>query len=160
MLPGKTPLQALAETPVANLVAQCERATRAAQLITATLGDAGFPDGAPSIACQFKEHVLLIFAQSAAQAGKLRQATPRFLTALREQGMNVSEIRIRVQAAELTEANDPVSAGSRVDSRDFSILSKQSNAAKEFAEKLALTLRPSALRDAANRLARVLRDFR
>lgn len=102
----------------------------------------------------------MILAQSAAQAGKLRQATPRFLAVLREQGLNVSEIRIRVQPPGLIEANDPAGSRTTDDARNLASRRLQAKAAKDFAEKLALTLRPSPLRDAAGRLARALKNVR
>jgi hypothetical protein len=161
MFPGKTPLQALADTPVASLLAQCQRAERAGRLINAALGEAGFPGGPPVLNCQFKEQVLIVFAHSAAQATKLRQAIPRCLAALREQGMYLSEIRIRVQPVRLTQTKDSAAqTGPDVPAsdRDIQSRSQQLKPARAFAEKLALTLRPSPLRDAALRLASRLQE--
>ena len=154
---GKTLAQALAETPAAALIARCERADLAARLILAALGESTIhPGQLPSIQCQIREHALLVFATSVAQAAKLRQALPRLLAVLQERGLNLSEIRIRIQPGSLAEPNRGEAA-----SRPVSAAQEQprlsSSGALQLADKLALTLRPSPLRDAAERLARRLR---
>lgn len=156
MHPGKTLVEALAETPAAALIARCERADLAARLILAALGESTTrPGQPPNLRCQIREHALLVFAPSAAQAAKLRQAIPRLLTVLRERGLNVSEIRIRIQpnlSAEPTEGTpDALSAAA-----NSSQPRPSAAAALQLAERLAATLRPSPLRDAAERLARRL----
>jgi hypothetical protein len=161
MYSGKSLSQALAETPAAALIARCERAERAARLIATALGDtAAFPGPSLNCTCQIREHALLIFASSVAQAAKLRQALPRLHAVLQDRGLNLSEIRVRVQPDPSAEAN---SGGGPTDVPSASATRKPQPlpaGALLFADKLALTLRPSALRDAAERLAQSLRAVR
>lgn len=154
MLPGKSLVQALAETPAAALIARCERAEQAARVILAALGESAIRPGLPpTIHCQIREHVLLVFASSVAQAAKLRQAVPRLLAELQERGMNLSEIRIRVQPGSSAEPN----SGGEAERMVAPQRPPSTKGALQLADKLAATLRPSPLRDAAMRLARRLR---
>jgi hypothetical protein len=161
MYSGKSLSQALAETPAATLIARCQRAEQAARLIATALDDsAAFPGRSLNCTCQIREHVLLIFAASVAQAAKLRQALPRLHALLQEHGLNLSEIRVRVQPDPSAEAN---SGGGPTDKPSASAARKAQPVpagALQFADKLALTLKPSALRAAAERLAQSLRAAR
>ncbi len=154
---GKTLAQALAETSAAALIAKCDHADQAARVITAVLAEATSPKDASSpLFCQIREHVLLVSACSVAQAAKLRQALPRLLAAVQERGLNLSEIRIRVQPGPSAEPNSggtpPSGAG-----RDDPSFRPAVGGALLMADELARTLRPSELRQAAERLARMLR---
>jgi hypothetical protein len=157
MLSGKTLVEALAETPAAALIARCECADLAARLILAALGESSTrPGQSPIIRCQIREHLLLIFATSVAQAAKLRQAVPRLLAVLQARGLNLSEIRIRVQpslSAEPTGGTPDRPSGSA----NALQLRPSTTAALQMAESLSANLRPSPLREAAERLARRLR---
>ncbi len=159
MLSGKTLAEALAESPAAALIARCERADLAARLILAALDESSTrPGQSPTIRCEIREHILLIFATSVAQAAKLRQAVPGLLAVLQARGLDLSEIRVRVQpslSAEPTGGTpDQPSAAPNVG--QF----RPSAAALRLAEDLAVNLRPSPLRDAAQRLARRLRGLK
>ncbi len=157
MHPGKTLVEALAETPAAALITRCERAELASRLIKAALGESSIPPGqSPTFQCQIREHVLLVFASSAAQAAKLRQALPRLLAVIQERGLNLSEIRIRVQPGSMAE---PISGGAS-DRTESAQRRPSAAAALQMADRLARTLRPSPLRDAVERLARGLRRVR
>jgi hypothetical protein len=149
--PLTTPLQALAATPAAPLIAQCEFALRAERTVAAVASDLGLADSA-ALTCQFKESVLSVFVQSAAQGAKLRQAAPRLRTALQKQGVNLSELRIRVQARHLTQAK--VTEGQQ----SSAPLPSRSNleAALKFSSQLALTSDSALLRNAALRLRNTL----
>lgn len=158
---GKTLTQALAETPAAALIAHCQRADQAANFIAAALVEsASFPGPVPTFTCQIREHALLLFASSVAHTAKLRQALPHLLTMLQARGFNLSEIRVRVQPGSLAETDS--GGGSSVGSSVAEIVKQRPDpaGALQFADKLALTLRPSPLRDAADRLAQRLRTCR
>lgn len=90
---------AFADSPeTAALLARIGSAQRAADLIAplaASLG-CGF-DPKPGN-CELRGGVLLLAVDSAAQAAKLRQAVPRFQAALSANGVQVYEIKLRVQA--------------------------------------------------------------
>jgi hypothetical protein len=47
--------------------------------------------------CELRDEILRLTVDSPAQAAKLRQAAPRFLSALRSQGIQVYEMRTQVQ---------------------------------------------------------------
>jgi len=161
MHPGKTLSQALAETPAAALISRCERADQAARLVTAAFADLSpLPAEIPAIHCQIREHLLLVFVPSAAQAAKLRQALPRLQAILQAHGLNLSEIRVRVQPSPSAETD---SGGSSTRIFAASTATRQAppvEFALQFADKLVLTLRPSPLRDTAERLAQGLRSRR
>lgn len=160
MLSGKTLAEALAETPAAALIARCERADLAARLILAALDESSTrPGQSPTIRCEIREHILLIFATSVAQAAKLRQAVPRLLAVLQVRGLNLSEIRIRVQPSLSAEPTGGT-PGQPSAAANTSQLRPSAAAALRLADDLAVNLRPSPLRDAAQRLARRLRGLK
>jgi hypothetical protein len=156
---GKTLAHALAETPAAALIARCERAHQAARLIAAVLGEMQpTASASPTLDCRIREHELLVLASSVAQAAKIRQSLPRLLKALQERGLNLSEIRVRVQPDPSAEAPIPdrSAAGDR-NARNPGRLRPNQACALCFADELARELRASPLRDAAARLAGRLR---
>ena len=154
---GKTLAQALAETPAAALIDRCDRADQAARLIAAALGEAtSLTDAPPPLTCQIREHVLLVYVSSVAQAAKLRQALPRLLATVQERGLNLSEIRVRVQPGPSAETNSGGAVTSAASFRDARSPPSVAGALR-MANELADALRPSPLRDAAERLARKLR---
>jgi hypothetical protein len=158
---GKTLSQALAETPAAALIARCERADQAAHHIAASLVESAPLSGQiPRFTCQIREHVLLVFAPSVAQAAKIRQALPRLLVMLQERGLNLSEIRVRVQPGSLAETDSGGASPPRPSVAEIAETASSTAGALQLADKLALTLRPSPLRDAADRLAKLLRARR
>jgi hypothetical protein len=107
--------------------------------------------------CDLHGTTLRVNARDPAQVAKLRQAAPRLLRLLNQQGLDVIEIKISVQPRALssserrgpTETAHGASAGpgsSREPTRRI-------EPALDFAKKLALTLPDSSLRRAAQRLA-------
>ena len=89
----------LRDSPEASsLLDRIELARRAGRLL-APLAESlstGFDPTLPG-RCELREDILRLTVDSPAQAAKLRQAAPRFLAALRSQGIQVYEMRTRVQ---------------------------------------------------------------
>jgi len=117
------------------------------------------PDFRPtrSGGCDLRGTVLRLNAAQPAQVAKLRQAVPRLLRLLRQQGFDVIEIKISVQPRALTSSERwPVSGVPAAAPRGPASGAqphRQVANALEFARKLALTLPESPLRAAAKRLA-------
>lgn len=157
----KSLFDALTDTPAtASLLARVAASERAARVLAAAVSVPGWNPLQPGN-CEQRDRTLLLRAPSSAIAAKLRQLFPSMLTALQRQGTEVIEIRVRVQPepalpqeshlAERITATGP--GGTGVTHR-----APVSNAAaQEFANKLALTLRDSPLRDAAKMLSRRLK---
>jgi hypothetical protein len=160
MTPGKSITEALAESPAAALIARCKRADQAARLVASALGEPASSPSLPTFTCQIREHTLIVFAASVAQAAKLRQRVPRLLAILQERGLNLNEIRVRVQPGPSAEA-DPMVRTTPASTASNAAEARQATAATlAFADELARKLRPSPLREAAVRLARRLRADR
>lgn len=162
MHPGKSLAQALSETSVASLIDRCERAEQAARHLNRAARAANIPS-LPALRgrCQIRDRRFLILVTSASQAAKLRQSVPRLLQLLREGGFDLSEIRIHVQPgasddppfAAADRPHYPQPAASGATGADHT----SAAAALAFAEKLALTLKPSPLQGATVRLAETLK---
>lgn len=120
------------------------------------------PDLEPSRCgvCDLRNGTLRLNARSTAQLSKLRQALPRLLTQLRQQGLDVSEIKLGVQPRPLSSSDraDPHSDRACGTAQTGVDLKSESNrkAAREFASKLALTLPESPLKQAVDRLLQSL----
>ena len=102
--------------------------------------------------CELRDAVLWITVDSAAEATKLRQAAPRMLAALATNGLQVYEMKTRVQAG-----NSPYpgqgTAGDSSRGLDYPPVSATGVAAvQQTADQLA----SSALKSALGRLARTL----
>jgi hypothetical protein len=116
------------------------------------------PDLAPtqSGVCELRGSTLRVNARTSAQVAKLRQAAPRLLSSLQQQGMDVSEIKFGVQPRPLCSSDWPGMLRPDSESPQKHTVSHGSNPditqMKEFANKLVLTLPNSPLRDAASRL--------
>jgi hypothetical protein len=155
--PSKSLSDALAESPVAALLARCRESEQAGRLIAGVLSDLG----GQMVNCLIRDGTLLVSVTSTAQAAKLRQAVPRLLLLLREEGFDLNEIRVRVQLAAAADPNAVPPPERRANDTPAGPLALpeggQARSALEFSEKLALTLRPSPLRDAALRLGERLR---
>jgi hypothetical protein len=110
--------------------------------------------------CELRGTTLRVNAPHPAQVAKLRQASPRLLRILQQQGLDVNEIKIGVQPRALSSSarrsrieaasGRPAGANSRAQA------DSQVKPALAFARKLALTLPDSPLRRAATRLAESL----
>lgn len=161
MTSGKSIIEALAQSPAAALIEHCTRADQAARLVASALGEpARSAASPPAFTCQIRKHTLIVFAASVAQAAKLRQRVPRLLAVLQERGLNLNEIRVRVQPGPSAET-DPVVRTAPASTASNAAEARRATAATlAFADELARKLRPSPLREAAVRLARRLRAER
>ena len=144
---------ALAESPAAPLLARLD-ATRAAVAVIAAAVAELTPDldlARPGVA-DVNGEVLLIHAASAAQAAKLRQAVPSLLALLHQQGLDLSQIRLRVQPRSLPESRGDMTQIRQAQTQ--APPADQARAAARFAEELAALLPESPLRQAVQRLGR------
>jgi hypothetical protein len=153
--PARPLADALRDSPeAARLLARVEATQRIARRIAPVcraLGS-GFDPLIPG-RCEWRDAVLWLTASSTAQAAKLRQATPRLLTTLGEEGIQVYEIRVRVEAG-IT--GDPEHGRHAPSSPDAAWLHPGQGAGEEVS-KLALTVRESPLKEAVARLAATLK---
>jgi hypothetical protein len=159
---AKTLADALAEMPAAaELLARLQASQSVAQaLVSASppIG-AGFDPLRPG-ACELRGGLLLLTATSPAQAAKLRQEFPRLQKLLKQQGLDLTEIKLRLQPApksyrEEVSGGAQVSGPSDVDSEPIRGAAEYA-AALRFAEELVLTLSDSPLREAVEHLRATL----
>jgi hypothetical protein len=161
---AKTLADALAETPAA---AQWLSRLRASQSVARLLAAASPPVGGgfdplrPG-ACELRGGLLLLTATSPAQAAKLRQEFPRLQKLLNQQGLELSEIRVRLQPAR-TSYREEASAAAQVPApaeadESLTTPARDVTAPLRFADELALTLRDSPLRTAVENLRSKLRE--
>lgn len=146
---------ALREAPeTARLLARVEATQRIALRIAPVCRSlaAGFDPLLPG-RCECRETVVWLTASSTAQAAKLRQAVPRMLATLTEEGIRVYEMRVRVEPG-IT--GDPERGRSRPSSPDDAWLNPSRSAGDEV-DKFALTVAESPLRQAILRLAATLK---
>ena len=137
----------------ARLLARWETTQRVARTIAPVCRSlaSGFDPLLPG-RCELRDNVLWLTASSTAQSAKLRQATPRLLTTLGGEGIQVYEIRVRVQPG-LT--GYPEHGSAKPSSGDAGWL-QPAPSAGETVGKLALTVRESPLKRAVERLAATL----
>ena len=137
----------------ARLLARWETTQRVARTIAPVCRSlaSGFDPLLPG-RCELRDNVLWLTASSTAQSAKLRQATPRLLTTLGGEGIQVYEIRVRVQPG-LT--GYPEHGSAKSSSGDAAWL-QPAPSAGETVGKLALTVRESPLKKAVERLAATL----
>jgi hypothetical protein len=154
-----SPAQPLAEVlrnapEAARLLARWEATQRAARGIAPVcrLLASGFDPLVPG-RCERRDGVLWLTASSTAQSAKLRQSTPRLLTTLSGEGIQVYEIRVRVEPG-IT--GYPEQGSTPPSSLDAGWL-RPASSAGETVGKLALTVRESPLKRAIERLATTLR---
>lgn len=159
----KTLAAALAEVPaVAELLSRLQASQSAARILASAsppIGG-GFDPLRPG-ACELRGGLLLLTATSPAQAAKLRQELPRLQKLLEQQGLDLNEIKARIQPAPLT-YREEVSAPARFvatpdPARPAADRASEIAAPLRFADELALTLPESPLRDAVERLRATLR---
>lgn len=160
---AKTLADALAEMPaVAQLVARLQISQSVARILAAAsppIGG-GFDPLRPGV-CELRGGLLVLTAVSPAQAAKLRQEFPRMQKLLERQGLELNEIRVRIQPAHLPYA-EQVSSGAHACAADEAASAQPKRpldvaAPLRFADELALTLGDSPLRDAIERLRATLR---
>ena len=160
---AKTLADALDETPaIAQLLSRLHASQSVARILAAAsppIGG-GFDPLRPG-ACELRGVLLLLTATSSAQAAKLRQECPRLQKLLTQQGLDLSEIKVRIQPAHLPYREEASSATEvrTVDEapRQLAERTKSIAAPLRFADELALTLSDSPVRQAIERLRAVLR---
>lgn len=160
---AKTLADALDETPA---IAQLRSRLHASQSVARLLAAASPPIGGgfdplrPGV-CELRGRLLFLTATSSAQAAKLRQECPRLQKLLTQQGLDLNEIKVRIQPAHLPyrdEATHTTQVRSGAGSpRQLADLTKNMSAALRFADELALTLSESPVRQAIERLRTALR---
>ena len=153
--PAKPLADVLRSTPeAARLLARWEATQRAARSIAPVCRSvaSGFDPLLPG-RCELRVSVLWLTASSTALSAKLRQATPRLLTTLGVEGIQVYEIRIRVEPG-IT--GYPEQGSTPPSSLDTGWLTPGANAGEAMG-KLALTVGESPLKAAIERLAATLR---
>jgi hypothetical protein len=156
--PARLP-DALAQSEAgAALIQRCTASQRAAAVIESECACI-VPGFSPvrSRSCELRGTTLRVNAPYPAQVAKLRQAVPRLLSRLQQQGLDVIEIKIGVQPRAFSSSvrqNAPDAATAGAAGGPFRYCSDREIApALRFAQKLALTLQDSPLRAAAQRLA-------
>ncbi|GAB4473305.1 MAG: hypothetical protein OHK0044_17430 [Burkholderiaceae bacterium] len=160
---AKTLAEALAEMPaVAQLLSRLQGSQSVARMLAAAsppIGG-GFDPLRPGV-CELRGGLLLLTAISQAQAAKLRQEFPRMQTLLKKQGLELNEIRVRIQPALLPYREEASGAPQVFDAQEATRASSgpvlDFVAPLRFADELVLTLKDSPLRDAIERLRATLR---
>jgi hypothetical protein len=153
--PAKPLAEVLRNSPeAATLLARWEATQRLARSIAPACRSlaSGFDPLVPG-RCELRDGVLWLTASSTAQSAKLRQATPRLLSTLGGEGIQVYEIRVRVEPG-IT--GYPEQGSTPPSSQDAAWL-RPASSAGETVGKLALTFRESPLKRAVERLAATLR---
>lgn len=138
----------------ARLLARWEASRRAARVIAPVCRSlaSGFDPLVPGQA-ELRDAMLWLTATSTAQAAKLRQATPRLLSALAVEGIQVYEVRVRVQPGA---TGYPEQGSTPPSSQDAGWL-KPGPGASEEVDQLARNVRESPLKRAVERLAATLK---
>jgi hypothetical protein len=110
--------------------------------------------------CELRGTTLRVNARHSSQVAKLRQAVPRLLRLLQQQGLDVIEIKIAVQprsfSSSVRQKEEEGLSGASTEPGSSRPPNRQIKPALKFARKLVLTLPESALRAAARRLATTL----
>lgn len=153
--PSRPLADALRDAPeAARLLARWEASQRVARSIAPVCRSlaSGFDPLLPG-RCELRDNVLMLTASSTAQSAKLRQVSPRLLSTLSAEGIQVYEIRVRVQPGFM---GYPEQGSAKPSSEDAAWLHPAPSAG-EVVEKFALTVRESPLKHAAERLAATLR---
>lgn len=138
----------------ARLLARWETTQRIARSIAPVCRSlaSGFDPLLPG-RCELRDQLLWLTASSTAQSAKLRQATPRLMATLGAEGIQVYEIRVRVQPGFTGYPEQGTTKGS---SEDAAWL-RPAPSAGETMDSLALAVRESPLKHAVERLAATLR---
>lgn len=164
-MPTRSLAAALADSPAASLLARLDQIQRIGRTLAGAVSRV-VPDfdACDPRAVALKGDVLTLNASSAAQAAKLRQAVPGLLLHLHQNGVQVTEIRVRVQPALTSYPEQPTTPEPAT--RPSAALSGAEGAAdaegtsrppvvagaQALADTLATALPDSPLRRAAERL--------
>jgi hypothetical protein len=164
-MPTRSLAAALADSPAASLLARLDQIQRIGRTLAgAAARVAPDFDACDPRAVALKGDVLLLNAFSAPQAAKLRQAIPSLLLHLHQNGVQVTEIRVRVQPALTSYPEQPTTPerpgrpsaapSGATDSTDAKGTTRPPvvAGAQALADQLAATLPDSPLRRAAERL--------
>ncbi len=148
---------ALRDSPeAASLLARWDATQRAALLITPTCRSVlGFDPLVPG-ACELRGEILWLSLPSPSHSAKLRQAMPRLLSSLATHGIKVNEIKTRVQPAVTSYPGDGRIAPSSGSSSGIAWPRNDARAVAAVTE-LAVSIRESPLKQAAEKLAGTLR---
>jgi hypothetical protein len=152
--PARPLADALQDAPeAARLVARWQATQVAARCIAPLCEQlaTGFDATAPG-RCELRDAVLRLTATSAAQAAKLRQATPTLLEKLRAAAIQVYEIHIRLQPG----ITCYLGQGTGAPSSSFGAWSDPPPSAADTISELALTVEESPLKQSLQRLASTL----
>jgi hypothetical protein len=117
-------------------------ARRIAQLQQVFLKNAPQPLTQACCVKQLRAGTLVLLAENAAIAAKLKQLAPRLLTAYEKQGFEITSIRVEVQVKEAASNPDPKRVPKQLSSESIENL-----------EKLAAGLEDSPLKQALTNLA-------
>jgi len=156
--PARTVADALREAPgAAGLLARCEAARTIGRVLSPVVQTI-----APGIVltvpgrCELRDGIVWIAVESAAESAKLRQATPRLLAALSAHGLEVYEIKTRVQAGGTSYPGQGMAAPSSPGDPFAPVTDQGVGAVK----RAARALPDSPLRRALQRLAMTLSRHR
>lgn len=152
--PARLVAAALRDTPEASSLLARWETSQAISRVLAPLARSVAPglDLLKPGCCELREGVLWIAVDSAAEAAKLRQAAPRLLAELVSHGMQVYEMKTRVQAGNTTYPGQGT-AGPSSPGLDYPPVTARGAAAVQAA---AEHLPASALQSALRRLAATL----
>jgi hypothetical protein len=153
--PARSLADVLRDAPeAARLLARWSASQRVARVIAPVCRSlaSGFDPLLPG-RCELRDAVLWLTASSTAQSAKLRQATPRLLSALGVEGIQVYEIRVRVQPGFTAYPEQGSAAPSSVDATWL----QPGPGAGESVQDLASAMPASPLQQAVERLATTLR---
>jgi hypothetical protein len=152
--PAKPLAAVLRDAPeAARLLARWEASQRIARSIAPVCRSlaSGFDPLRPG-QCELRDGVLWLTASSTAESAKLRQAIPRILSTLGGEGVQVYEIRVRVQPV----ITGYPEQGTKPPSGADAAWLKPGSSAGEAVGRLALAVRESPLKRAVERLAATL----
>ncbi len=152
----KSLFDALGETSAtSSLLARVQASERVAQTLSRTsVRVPGFDPQTPG-SCELRDRTLHLRAASSAVAAKLRQSLPSLLAALQRNGMDLIEIKVRVQPGSLAYPNAVTQ-----DAHAAEVQALRKNTlthARHFAQTLAGQLTDSPLRQAVEKLGRSLK---
>jgi hypothetical protein len=153
--PARSLADVLRDAPeAARLLARCAANQRVAYAIAPVCRSlaSGFDPLLPG-RCELRDTVVWLTASSTAQSAKLRQATPRLLSALGGEGIQVYEIRVRVQPGF---TGYPEQGSTAPSSADAAWL-RPGPGAGDSVQGLATSMPASPLQQAVERLATTLR---
>ena len=150
--------EALAESEAGSALLHRYRASQRAAAIIEPECRSILPEFHPTRSgiCDLRGTTLRVNARYPAQVAKLRQAAPRLLRLLQQQGFDVIEIKIGVQPRSLSSSERPELRRGADRTPQNLRLDREMQSALGFAQKLALTLPDSPLRLAVQRLRSAL----